>query len=1235
MSDPRDRLLYELPTNVVVAAGAGTGKTHRLAGLYIHLLAGLTDVPARDGSLGPLLPEAIVATTFTREAAAEMRSRIEDRLRALSSQSLDALVERGGDEAPWADELRQTCARRAVPHPSRALFARALEALPRGAITTFHAWAGELVRAYPMEARVPPGFALLEPEDADALIARATQTVVNSWLDDPDDAGRGAPVRRLLHSGIALLAKNVRSALMRAAEEGVDVASVALADSDADVARARDERAALLRALARAIELIPPKAKGDPAALLAEARAAALSFERVGASADAEAFAAAAKSLFDATPRNSEARALLAEHLQRDNGTVFDNALALLTAPERTARARDLARHTRAFLADVAAEVASHKRRLRALDFGDVLRRARDLLLENPEVQAGVASEVRALLVDEFQDTNALQRDLVYLARQRPEAALARKPGTLPPASSLARTGLFLVGDRKQSIYAFRGADVAVFQQIALEIAGDEARALLGVEGVPVGEQSGRVVSLDVNRRSVDAILSFVNALAAVDMRGHAALSRVEQVIFHSELESLRAVRTADDDGPRVIVPMIDAPQSNSVSPDLLAALAVAGEIRSLLAANAEKGRSELRRRDIAILIRTYAPLPALEFALALHGVEYAVAAGRGLFATAEAGDVEALARLLLDPRDRHALLAVLRGPLVALTDRALLSLAREDGLSLPRDAAEIVGLDEGERGRLAALEGVIREHGRHGPRLGAAATLRRALDALGYEQTLALLPSGEARIRDVRRLLEHADRFSTGLAAYAEWLARGREGELDEARGAVFDDEHDAVRILTIHGSKGLEFPVVFALQIDHAGPKSIPGPLLIARAAAGLALATRVEAAGVNGLGVGGRALHERALAADRAERQRLSYVALTRARDLLYLVARPGTRIDEHSVARSVGAVLESEPHLAVQKRLPVVFDPVAADAAALPAAAPPAFGEGPFVVPGTGSVVVTTALAEFATCARRFRLLQVVGLPEHAPRARPLGVASDVAVDDLVDERGDTEELALPVGPLPSDPRAQGVLAHAALERAPLGVATGSGATAYVDAFLRAEGYDPATEVGARVAERIVRFLGSPYAASLASARVERERPFVVTLPSGVGLRGTMDLVVVRALPDRTRVEVVDYKSGSGGANDVQRYELQLRAYAAACARGALGELPGPLEIVAGIVFLGSGDGEPHWLRDDVGHASSIARIDGVARRLLEARARGEWPGIEPAGCMKIRCGFYPFCHPEPR
>lgn len=1242
-----DRLLYELPTNLVVAAGAGTGKTHRLAGLYLHLVAGLTDV-ARGAPIGP---EHIVATTFTREAAAEMRARIEHRLRALGERSIHDLISDRGEAAIWAAELAATCERRGVTPPARAVFRRALEALPRGSITTFHAWAGEIVRAYPVEAGVQPGFTLLDPDDADALMTRSIQDVLNDWLESPSHS---AAARALLHSGFELLAQNLRSALMRAAEEGKDPADLFVVDSEEAAACARDDLRELLDTLGRAAELCTAKKK-DVGLLAREARQAALAFETDPSAVYAEAFGDAVRQLYMAAPAKSEARDMLSTLLDRHCGSIADKAVLALTAPERTVAAARLSRAARDLLVSVSVAVTAAKRRARALDFGDILRRARDLLRDHPEVQLAVCRDVHALLVDEFQDTNTLQRDLVFLARQSPEHIVKRSPGRLPQASTLARTGLFLVGDRKQSIYSFRGADVAVFQQMALDLAGDEARELLGGEhGEPdpsPGAAHGKIVSLAENRRSVDQILRFVNALSATDMRGHDTLSPIEQVVFRPELESLRAVR-ASDDGPRVFVPIIEPPagvESTEISADLLAALAVAGEIRELISAGTA------RPRDCAILIRTYAPLAAIEFALSLHGVEYAVSAGRGLFSTSEAGDLASLAQLLLDPRDRHALLAVLRGPLVTLSDGALLALAGPYGLGL--ESAAIDGLEPGEGSRARALVDVLDQHRRHGARLGAAPTLRRALESLGYEQTLSLLPSGEARIRDLRRLLEHADRFDTGLSTFADWLARGREGDLDEARGAVFDAERDAVRIMTIHASKGLEFGVVFAMQIDHVGPRSVQGPLVCARGEAGLSIATKVEVGGVRTFGLCGKALQERATAADRAERQRLTYVALTRARDRLYLVARPNMRLDQHSALHSVGTLLEARPDLAVQKKLPVRFDAAPRSVVSEP---PGPGNVAPFVVAGEGSVVVTTALAEFATCARRFRLLHVVGLPEHAPRARPLA-APDVllpaiAVSALPLEVPELEELelelpeldkdsvdALPVGPLPTDPRAQGVLSHLALERAPLASATGEGAAAYADAFLRGEGYDPADPVGARVASRIVRFLGSAYAQSLAPSRlpspassleevrVERERAFVVRLPSGVQLRGTIDLVVIRTLGDRTRVEVVDYKSGA--AKDIARYELQLRAYAAAIARGALGPLPPRTEIVAGVAFLGGGSGDPRWLSDDPGSEQSVARIDEVARRLLHARLHEQWPGIEPPACIAIRCGFFPFCHPS--
>jgi ATP-dependent helicase/nuclease subunit A len=1210
VSEERDRLLYELPTNVVVAAGAGTGKTHRLSGLFVHLVAGLTE-------LGPMSPESIVATTFTREAASEMRARIEDRLRLLATHSLEQLGEESASSA-WARELASTCERRRVPAPDRGVFRRALEALPRATISTFHSWAGEIVRAYPLEAGVPPGFALLEPEDADAIVARATERVASSWIEHAEPARRSA-IRQLLSSGIEPLVEAVRTALARTAEEGVDPSALVLADTEEDAVRARERRHALLADVARSLP-----ARSAARKPLEEAQRLALALDRGEPSFDE--FADALEVLRKGLMREGEIKDRFDATLSRKSGTIRERVGPFASEPERTVAAHALERETRVLLSEIASVVAAEKRRLRAIDFGDVLRKARDLLLHHPEVQAEIGGEIRALLVDEFQDTNALQRDLVYLVRQAPDAIARRKPGELPEAPSLKKTGLFLVGDRKQSIYSFRGADVGVFQQIALDLAGDEARALLGLaKGDTPSRGLGRIVSLDENRRSVGSVLAFVNALAEVDMRGHPSLGAVEQVVFQSELEALRAVRSEGETSARVVVPTIAVPEQE-VSGDLVASMAIAGELRALL-----EHEPDLRPRDIAILIRTYAALPALEFALSLHGLEHAVSAGRGLFATAEAGDLDAFVRLALDRFDRHACLAVLRGPWVALSDGALLVLASKHGIALPSDA-NVPGLDAGERTRLQLLLDVLEDLDRHGPRLGAAASIARAIDRLAVEHTLALLPAGEARIRDLRKLVSLADRFPTGLAAYARFLAQGRAGDLDEARGAIFDEEHDAIRVLTIHASKGLEFPVVVVMQLDHAGPPSRPGPFLCARGESGLAIAARPEHALTRDLGLGGRALHDRAIAFDRAERQRLTYVALTRARDRLYVVATPRKRQpDSSSAAHAVARVLEDSPELAEQRSIEVKLS-VEPPKSELDRPAPTiAYGEGPFRSARAGSTVVTTALADYAACPRRFRLLHVVGLPEQVPRARAIELP-EIEIDDEPRDPSAVEgEAPLPTSPVPSDPRVQGTLAHAALERAPAS-AIGEGAVAYAEEFLRGEGWDPKA---GEVTERIVRFLRSQFARSLleSGVKITRERPFVVELPSGVALRGTIDLVVVRPRPGGARVEIVDYKSGQI-SQDLSRYAFQLRAYAAACASGALADLlpEGRIEIVAGISFLGSGSGEPMWLDEGADLAGEVASIDDLAGRLLDARLRGEWPGVAPPRCRALRCGFFPLCHP---
>src|SRR5262249_4880084 len=143
---------------------------------------------------------------------------------------------------------------------------------------------------------------------------------------------------------------------------------------------------------------------------------------------------------------------------------------------------------------------------------------ARDTLCDRPEIARAVRETASVLLVDEFQDTSRVQRDLVYLLRERDDAAEARPAGIAPLPEGLLGHGLFLVGDRKQSIYGFRGADVAVFSRACVELAGKTAGEALAIAGADLpAAPIADFVALCENRRSGARILSFVNAFAARD----------------------------------------------------------------------------------------------------------------------------------------------------------------------------------------------------------------------------------------------------------------------------------------------------------------------------------------------------------------------------------------------------------------------------------------------------------------------------------------------------------------------------------------------------------------------------------------------------------------------------------------------------------------------------------------------------------------------------------------------
>ena len=480
-----------LERNAVIAASAGTGKTQLLTGIYLAFALGLSE----DGKEVP--NERIVATTFSRAAAAEIRERLESRLRWLSDPNCTI-----------GDPLAALAAERGVPNTELARRARrVLDDLPRATIDTLHGLATSILRRHALELGLSPNFSILDEEQAFSDAERSIDDVLDAALGGP----LGNAATRLLDAcgGLDRARNEITVLLGRLDEEGLPAEALAVADHVADAERQLSALAGLCQAITRA----------EPSALTEPARAALHALE-------IRDYLALRAALADvASVRATKSLKSLPfwpalEQLQDSLGgsTKLDRLLSVVEHAERAPELDADARGASALLSLIQMELLKRRRSEGTLSFGDVLRLARDGLRDHPALAKFAGQKTEVLLVDEFQDTSRVQRDLLLLLRERPDSIDRRKPGALPRAEDILPRGLVVVGDRKQSIYAFRGAEVSVFAQLAAELAGVKAAEQLELSGVlPSANPVADFHTLSANYRSTRAILEAVNTIAYTD----------------------------------------------------------------------------------------------------------------------------------------------------------------------------------------------------------------------------------------------------------------------------------------------------------------------------------------------------------------------------------------------------------------------------------------------------------------------------------------------------------------------------------------------------------------------------------------------------------------------------------------------------------------------------------------------------------------------------------------------
>jgi ATP-dependent helicase/nuclease subunit A len=1202
--------------NAVVAASAGTGKTELLTSIYLAHCLGLA------GGGAPVSPTRIVATTFSRAAAREIRERLEKRLTGVAGSD-DAEHERRLGEA-----LRALSAERGVSRGELARRAgRALDELPDAAIDTLHNLCARILREHGLELGISPSFTILEEQRSLEETEQAIDEVLSEALGAAGLSQVGAQQLLDAAGGLERLRGWMLSLLARLDDEGLDATELERSDEGGAARRVR----AALYEVCREVVSDPDSPRAPHARAVLDALGADLEAP-LDADRLSRAFAALAGEKRGRTGAGAAALKHLLEQSRGQNNTERARALVRLIVEGPSLDER---------LLGVATVIEEIQRRLRqrhvaqrSLGFGDLLRLTRDGLRDHPEVARAAAARIELLLIDEFQDTSRVQCELLLLLRERPERSRARPPGALPPAADILPRGLVVVGDRKQSIYGFRGADVSVFAELSTSLAGAKAARLLDLAPEATPAEDAPVVAdvstLVASYRSEPSIVQVVNTIAERDFAPR--LNRSFEIRYApAEALTVPLGRAGGDQGRLTL--LIDDERTPEAEP--LVAHATGG-MRSALSVAAYCARAVSQGRplgSLAVLSRRRATLPLLGFALDHFGVPYVVS-GRDLYGTQEVRDVFAALRLSQAPRDRHALSVIARSPLGGLSDQALLELSRPERGLLPLAEWEPEQLSLSNDVTLARLlRARLTDFLQVAPRLSPRDAIFDVVERFELSAVLSLLPRGAVRLANVGRLQEIAATHGGNLAAFVRFVTRQMALELDETEAAIFSADDDAVRLLTIHGSKGLAFPTVILADAD-AVERPQPAPVSVLRRAGSRPLLV-VRHAGEDGPIVTSTQteLSEDETARALAERQRLSYVALTRAERELVIALPPKAR--SGSLAKTV-LDLKAEGAFA---NLPALTElPVSEllESAKLVAAAA-AEGSDPPVRPepprSSAVVLGVTALSDFQICPRRFSLLQLHGLsePTRAPE-RPPRDESD------------------------ADPRAAGVAAHHVLEVWPL-ERWGDAPDAEELAELLSRAGLPATSpTGQKTLSGLTRFLRGPYAALVRreAVRVERELSLTVTLqarapagversrraaphnpaqlelfagaaapaargePSGTALviKATLDLFV--ELKDGS-LHVIDYKRSRGSESAAARYSPQLALYRAVVERH-YGRLP----RVGLLHLLGDAD-EPEWLAPKISDASAISAA------FLAARADDVWPHVAEPTCRAVRCGFIGSCH----
>ena len=821
----RERSTGDLSSSFCVEAGAGTGKTSLLVGRFLAIVES-----------GKASCSQIVAITFTEKAAGEMKVRLRQEILKRSRDGVASASVRANLDAAY-DELE------------------------RSPISTIHSFAATILREHPIEAGVDPNFTQLDALESELFFDER-------WSDFLVEGAEawGETLRRFRMFGGSIDSLRAIVKAMYDQRSGrscghmFDTGAQSSAEGGATGGRAEgfaSLREAFTEAAGR-LSTLERDSCVNPDDL---GRVAIAQF--VGAVEALEFLDGDDVACYLLTLRLSKGKGNKGNWRPAEACAEQKEIFQSLADEQELWRRRvsdDLAERIEELTDDFLAFVQARKAAIGVLDFDDLLIRVRELCNDADALDA-LRRRYRYILVDEFQDTDPVQAEIVYLLAGEPGSRGASKP---------APGKLFIVGDPKQSIYRFRKADIEMYERVKERLS-----------------ESGEQLSITQNFRSVPGIIEWVNETFSVAMQPGSSG-------FQPRYEAIHAAR--DGEGTPVTLLDLELDEEHTTAEKIREreGVAIARLIHRLVDGGMTvmdtktRDQRPVRFGDVAVIYPGTTGIDYYEDPLRAESIPYIIEGGKLYYRREEIRDLASAIWAIEDPYDPLALVGALRSPMFGASDEELFLFVKNGGrlcYLAPSGGAAV------KPSILAAAFELFADLHRARNELGPSGTILELLRRTKYIELCTLRPHGEQRVSNVRKAVSSARTFEGRTGSYrrfARWFRDQEALASAESESPIVEEEENAVRLLTVHKAKGLQFPIVILANLVQT--KRHSSRILVDRDSR---LAFKLGLLETSNYSALVEAERER----DAAETVRLLYVAATRAGDMLVVPRMPegGTCFD----------------------------------------------------------------------------------------------------------------------------------------------------------------------------------------------------------------------------------------------------------------------------------------------------------------------------------------------------